>query len=107
MTSGKLSHWSRKRKELRNEFWLMTIPAMTAIFSGMSAAEIIMELPKLTEADRRAIREVLLTIANENPDVALYNQAALEGAVMLDRMEDDDARRQSRCRPDGCRWRAA
>ena len=28
--------------------------------SGMSAAEIIRELPKLTEADRRAIREVLL-----------------------------------------------
>jgi hypothetical protein len=62
----------------------------------MSAAEIIQELPKLTEADRRAIREVLLAIANENPDVALCNQTALEGALMLDRMEDDDARRQSR-----------
>jgi hypothetical protein len=62
----------------------------------MSAAEIINELPKLTEADRRAIREVLLEIANENPDVALCNQSALEGAMMFDRMEDDDARRQSR-----------
>ena len=62
----------------------------------MSAAEIIRELPELTEADRRAIREALLEIANENPDVALCNQAALEGARMLDRMEDDDARRQSR-----------
>jgi len=62
----------------------------------MSAAEIIRELPKLTEADRRAIREVLLEIANENPDVALCNQAALEGAMLLDRMEDDDARGQSR-----------
>jgi len=62
----------------------------------MSAAEIIRELPKLTEADRRAIREVLLEIANHNPDVALCNQSALEGAMMLDRMEDDDARRQSR-----------
>lgn len=62
----------------------------------MSAAEIIRELPRLTEADRRAIREVLLEIANENPDVALCNQAALEGAMLLDRMEDDDARRQSR-----------
>src|SRR2546421_9251377 len=28
--------------------------------------------------------------------VALCNQAALEGAMMLDRMEDEDARRQSR-----------
>ena len=62
----------------------------------MSAVEIIRELPKLTEAERRAIREALLEIANENPDVALCNQAALEGAIMLDRMENDDARRESR-----------
>jgi hypothetical protein len=62
----------------------------------MSAADIIRQLPKLAEADRRAIREALLEIANENPDVALSNQAALEGAMMFDRMEDDDARRQSR-----------
>ncbi len=62
----------------------------------MSAAEIIKELPRLSEGDRRAIRAVLLEIANQNPDVALCNQAALEGAIMLDRMEDEDARRQSR-----------
>ena len=62
----------------------------------MSAADIIRELPRLTEADRRAIRDVLLEIANENPDVALCNQSALEGALMLDRLENDDARRQSR-----------
>ena len=62
----------------------------------MSTADIIRELPKLAEADRRAIREALLEIANKNPDVALCNQAALEGAMMFDRMEDDDARRQSR-----------
>ena len=62
----------------------------------MSAAEIIRELPKLTESDRRAIREVFLEIANQDPDVALCNQSALEGAMVLDRMEDDDARRQSR-----------
>jgi hypothetical protein len=62
----------------------------------MSAAEIIRELPKLTEADRRAIREALLEIANQDPEVALCNQAALEAAMMLDRMEDDDARSQSR-----------
>jgi len=62
----------------------------------MSAAEIIRELPKLAELDRRAIREALLEIANANIEVALCNQAAAEGAMMLDRMEDDDARRQSR-----------
>jgi hypothetical protein len=62
----------------------------------MSVTEMIKELPKLTEADRRAIREALLEIANQDPDVALCNQAALEGAMMFDRMEEEDARRQSR-----------
>ena len=62
----------------------------------MSASEIIKELPKLSEAERRAIREVLLGIANEDPNIAACNQSALEGAMMLDRMEDDDARRQPR-----------
>lgn len=62
----------------------------------MSAAEIIRELPRLTEADRRRIREVLLEIANQDPDVALCNQSAIEGAQLLDRMEDDDARNSSR-----------
>ena len=61
----------------------------------MSASEIIKELPKLSEAERRAIREELLQIANEDSDMALSNQTALDGAVMLDRMEDEDARRQS------------
>jgi len=57
----------------------------------MSVAEIIRELPRLSEVDRRAIREVLLQIANENPDVAQCNQSALEGALMLDRLESGDA----------------
>jgi hypothetical protein len=61
----------------------------------VSASEIIRELPKLSEAERRAIREGLLEIANQDPDVALCNQSALDGALMLDRMENDDARRQS------------
>ena len=56
----------------------------------MSAVEIIRELPKLTEADRRAIREALLEIANQDPEVAHCDQAALEGAMMLDRIEDDE-----------------
>jgi hypothetical protein len=38
----------------------------------------------------------LLEIANADPDIALCNQAALEGAQLLDRMEDEDAHRQSR-----------
>ena len=62
----------------------------------MSATEIIKELPRLTEADRRAIREGLLELANQDAEVALCNQTARDGALMLDRMEDEDARRQSR-----------
>jgi len=62
----------------------------------MSVADIIKEPPKLTEADRRAVREVLLEIANQNPDVALSNESALDGALMLDRLEDEDARGKSK-----------
>lgn len=49
----------------------------------------IKELPKLSEAERRAIREGLLEIANQDPDVALCNQAVLDGALILDRTENE------------------
>ena len=62
----------------------------------MSAADIINELPKLTEAERRAVREKLSELAAQNEDIELCNQAALEGALMLDRMEEEDARRKQR-----------
>jgi hypothetical protein len=62
----------------------------------VSATEIINELPELTEAELRSVRQRLLELAAQNEDVALCDQAALEGAQMLDRMEEDDARRQRR-----------
>ena len=62
----------------------------------MSAAEILKELPKLTEAERRAVRQKLLALAQEDEAVALCDQAASEGARMVDRMEDEDARLQFR-----------
>jgi hypothetical protein len=55
----------------------------------VSASEIIKELPKLSEAERRAIREGLLEIANQDPDVAPCNHAALEGALILDHVENE------------------
>jgi hypothetical protein len=58
----------------------------------MSATEIINELPKLAEMERRAVREKLLELAAENDGAITCNQAALEGALMLDKMEEDDAR---------------
>ncbi len=57
----------------------------------MSAAEIINELPKLSEPERRAIRQVLLEIANRDEDIAICNQTPLDGALMLDRLENDDS----------------
>ena len=62
----------------------------------MSATEIIKELPKLSEQDRRAIRQTLLDLANQDEDIAACNQSALDGALMLDRMENEDAQRKSR-----------
>jgi len=62
----------------------------------MSATEIINELPMLTEAELRLVRQRMVEIAAQNRDIELCNRAALDGAVMLDRMEADDARRQSR-----------
>lgn len=64
--------------------------------AGVSATEILNALPKLTEAERRAVRQKLVELAAQNEDIALCDQAALEGAMMLDRMEEEDARRQRR-----------
>ena len=62
----------------------------------MSATEIINDLPKLTATELRAVRQKLVELAAENEDVAACDQSALEGALMLDQMEAEDARRQSR-----------
>jgi hypothetical protein len=62
----------------------------------VSAKEIIQELPKLTDADRRAIREKLIELAAQNEDIEVCNQAALQGALMLDRLENEDAQRAPR-----------
>jgi hypothetical protein len=60
----------------------------------LSTAEIIRELPKLTEAERRAVRQKLLELAGENEDVRLCDQTAFQGAMLLDQMEEEDAGRQ-------------
>jgi len=60
----------------------------------VSATEIIQELPKLSPAERRAARRVLSDLAAKDEDVQLCNQVATEAAMMFDRMEEEDARRQ-------------
>ena len=81
----------RPKGECREELTEIDSASLSCQTPVMSTAEIIKELPRLPEADRPAIREVLLGIANEDPDVALCNRTALEGAMMLDQMENDDA----------------
>jgi len=60
----------------------------------VSATEIIQELPKLSPAERRTVRRVLSDLAAKEEDVQLCNQAATEAAMIFDRMEEGDARRQ-------------
>lgn len=59
----------------------------------MSAAQIIAELPKLTPADLREVRRKLVELAGEDGDVALCDAMALEGARLLDSMEEEDGPR--------------
>jgi hypothetical protein len=42
------------------------------------------------------VRNRLLELAAQDSEIELCNQAALEGALMLDAMEEEDARHQSR-----------
>jgi len=57
----------------------------------MSASEIIKELPKLSEAERRAVLEKLRELAVQEEDVRLCDQAATEQAAKLDRLEETAA----------------
>ena len=59
----------------------------------MSAAQIIDELPKLAPAELRTIRRKLVELAEQNEEIAACDATALEGAQMLDRMEQEDAGR--------------
>lgn len=68
-----------------------------AIICIMSAAEIIKALPKLTEAERREVGRKLAELAEESEEVALCNDAGLQGAMVPDRMVEEDARRKWRC----------
>jgi len=60
----------------------------------VSATEIIQELPKLSPAERRTVRRVLSELAAKDQDVQVCNQAGTGAAMVFDRMEEEDARRQ-------------
>jgi hypothetical protein len=54
----------------------------------VSASEIIKELPKLSEVERRAVLHKLRELAVRDEDVRLCEQAADEQARQLDRLEE-------------------
>jgi hypothetical protein len=54
----------------------------------VSASEIINELMKLSEAERRAVLQKLRELAVQDEDVRLCEQAADEQATELDRLEE-------------------
>ena len=54
----------------------------------MSASEIIKELPKLSEAERRAVFDKLRELAMRDEDVRMCEQTADEQAAQLDRLEE-------------------
>jgi hypothetical protein len=58
---------------------------------AVSASEIIKQLPKLNEAQRRAVLNKLRELAVRDEDVRLCEQAADEQAAELDRLEEPPA----------------
>ena len=54
----------------------------------MSASEIIKELPKLSEAERRAVLKKLRELSVQDEDVRQCDQPATEQAAKLDRLEE-------------------
>ncbi len=62
----------------------------------MSASEILVELPKLSHAERRAISRPLLELETERDALQFALEAADAAFVELDKLEAEDARTNSR-----------
>ncbi len=62
----------------------------------MSLVEIIEELPRLTLAQRRVLCAKIQELESEHTELELCNQVADEALLILDQMEEKDARRTSR-----------
>lgn len=61
----------------------------------MSAVEILAELPKLTEAERSAIRRRLREL-DEQDDLLFLHESAYAMFCEMDKQEAEDARRKTR-----------
>jgi hypothetical protein len=56
----------------------------------MSTAEIIAELPSLTDSERQQIWHALADLEENDEDTGLCNASAQTGAAMLDALEAED-----------------
>jgi flagellar motility protein MotE (MotC chaperone) len=54
----------------------------------VSASEIIKELPKLSDAERRAVLNKLRELAKQDEDIRVCDATAEKQAAALDRLED-------------------
>jgi hypothetical protein len=59
----------------------------------MSVAEIMQEIPRLTLPERRMLANKLLELEPGRETLETCNQLTDESLQILDRMEEDDARR--------------
>jgi hypothetical protein len=57
----------------------------------MSAADIIRQLPRLSEADRRAVVAKLRELAQQAADIRACDETARAQAAALDHMEEEEA----------------
>jgi len=57
----------------------------------VSATEIINELPKLTDAERRAVLNKLRELAQQDKDIRTFDAGAQKPAATMDRMEEETA----------------
>ncbi|MCI0539053.1 MAG: hypothetical protein L0Z50_27920 [Verrucomicrobiales bacterium] len=60
----------------------------------MSADEIIAELPRLTEKERRTISREILALAAEQEEYAIADSLLIAACQELDRREASDAKAQ-------------
>ena len=67
--------------------------AYRARVSGMSVAEIIREIPRLSLAERRMLAAKIVELEPERETLDICDHLADEAMQVLDRMEEDDARR--------------
>jgi hypothetical protein len=65
-------------------------------FAGMSRAEIIAEIPKLSHEARREIMRCIMEAEEDAATLAECDQRALERFQMLDAMETEDEKNAAR-----------